>query len=61
MQLDRQLDGRLGSRTPHLQTMHASFPPSSICSGTIPALRLMAMPVSPPVNEMQLTEGWVVR
>jgi hypothetical protein len=41
--------------------MHASLPPSSICIGTIPALRLMEMPVSPPVKLMQLTAGCSVR
>jgi hypothetical protein len=41
--------------------MQASLPPSSICTGTMPALRQMEMPVSPPVKLMQLTLGWVVR
>lgn len=45
----------------HLHTMHASLPPSSICMGTMPAFRQMAMPVSPPVKLMQLTPGCWVR
>jgi hypothetical protein len=35
-------------------TTHASFPPSSICMGTIRAFLATLIPVSPPVNEMQL-------
>jgi hypothetical protein len=35
--------------------MHASLPPSSICSGTMLAFLQMEMPVSPPVKLMQST------
>ena len=49
------------SRSASSQTMHASLPPNSICSGTMPAFRLMAMPVSPPVKLMQLAPGCCVR
>lgn len=38
------------SRSASSRMMQASFPPSSICRGIIPAFFEMEMPVSPPVK-----------
>lgn len=45
------------SRSASGHTMHTSLPPSSICSGTMPAFLLMEMPVLPPAAPASMSYG----
>mmetsp|Transcript_6853 Transcript_6853/g.25905 ORF Transcript_6853/g.25905 Transcript_6853/m.25905 type:complete len:202 (-) Transcript_6853:799-1404(-) len=49
------------SRSASGNTRHASFPPSSICSGTMPVFFATCNPVSPPVKDTKFASGCVVR